>query len=171
MSLNCIVAMSDRLLGREARPRKMTSSGQQEVAGDTNSENTGETSRVAQAKLKFVSNFLEKVHVRTFVSPAASSSSSSSSHSSSWQEQLLPLVVTLRDCVREAVGKAQAAMTFVVLQGAASSTVSQGPAHVVQRRHAVLSQAVKQEMTLLSVKYVLPSKTLVTDFRMRRLGR
>lgn len=60
MSLNCIVAMSDRLLGREARPRKMTSSGQQEVAGDTNSENTGETSRVAQAKIKFVSNFLGK---------------------------------------------------------------------------------------------------------------
>ncbi|XP_041821254.1 type II inositol 3,4-bisphosphate 4-phosphatase-like [Chelmon rostratus] len=69
------------------------------------------------------------------------SASSSVSSASSWQEQLLPLVVTLRDCVREAVGKARAAMTFVVLQGAVSSTVSQGPAQIVQRRHAVFSQA------------------------------
>ncbi|XP_059211403.1 type II inositol 3,4-bisphosphate 4-phosphatase-like isoform X1 [Centropristis striata] len=68
-------------------------------------------------------------------------SSSSASSAASWQEQLLPLVVTLRDCVREAVGKARAAMTFVVLQGAAAATLAQGPPHVVQRRHAVFSQA------------------------------
>uniref|UniRef100_A0A8C9ZNM6 Type II inositol 3,4-bisphosphate 4-phosphatase n=1 Tax=Sander lucioperca TaxID=283035 RepID=A0A8C9ZNM6_SANLU len=67
--------------------------------------------------------------------------SSSSSSSSSWQEQLLPLVVTLRDCVREAAGKARAAMTFVVLQGAVAASVAQGPEHIVQRRHAVFSQA------------------------------
>ncbi|XP_060922548.1 type II inositol 3,4-bisphosphate 4-phosphatase-like [Limanda limanda] len=72
---------------------------------------------------------------------ATPSSSSSSSSSSSWQEQLLPLVVTLRDCVREAVAKARAAMTLVVLQGAVAPTVDQGPAQVVQRRHAVFSQA------------------------------
>uniref|UniRef100_A0A3B4FKQ7 Type II inositol 3,4-bisphosphate 4-phosphatase-like n=1 Tax=Pundamilia nyererei TaxID=303518 RepID=A0A3B4FKQ7_9CICH len=54
---------------------------------------------------------------------------------------LLPLVVTLRDCVREAVGKAQVAMTFVVLQEAVDVTVAQGPAHIAQRRHAVFSQA------------------------------
>ncbi|XP_054863920.1 type II inositol 3,4-bisphosphate 4-phosphatase-like isoform X2 [Amphiprion ocellaris] len=65
----------------------------------------------------------------------------SSSSSSCWQEQLLPLVLTLRDCVREAVNKARAAMTFVVLQGALSTTANQGPPHVVQRRHAVFSQA------------------------------
>lgn len=70
------------------------------------------------------------------------SSFSSSTCASSWQEQLLPLVVTLRDCVREAVDKAREAMTFVVLQGAVGLTVGQGPAHVVQRRHAVFSQAV-----------------------------
>ncbi|XP_078100378.1 type II inositol 3,4-bisphosphate 4-phosphatase-like isoform X2 [Sander vitreus] len=64
-----------------------------------------------------------------------------SSSSFSWQEQLLPLVVTLRDCVREAAGKAQAAMTFVVLQGAVAASVAQGPEHIVQRRHAVFSQA------------------------------
>ncbi|XP_076581069.1 type II inositol 3,4-bisphosphate 4-phosphatase-like isoform X2 [Chaetodon auriga] len=102
MSLNCIIAMGDRLQGREERPQEMTSSEQQE---------------------------------------AQSTASSSLSSASSWQEQLLPLVVTLRDCVREAVAKARAAMTFVVLQGAVSSTVSQGPAHIVQRRHAVFSQA------------------------------
>ncbi|XP_072232052.1 type II inositol 3,4-bisphosphate 4-phosphatase-like isoform X2 [Leuresthes tenuis] len=66
---------------------------------------------------------------------------SSSSSASSWQEQLLPLVVTLRDCVREAVTKARAAMTFVVLQGAVAATVSQGSEQIVQRRHAVFSQA------------------------------
>ncbi|XP_049923957.1 type II inositol 3,4-bisphosphate 4-phosphatase-like isoform X4 [Epinephelus moara] len=111
MSLNCIIAMGDRLQGREDRPREMTSSSeQQETTADTNSQNTA-------------------------------SSSSSSSSSSSWQEQLLPLVVTLRDCVREAVGKARAAMTFVVLQGAVATTIAQGPLHIVQRRHAVFSQA------------------------------
>ncbi|KAL6118299.1 inpp4b [Pungitius sinensis] len=87
VSLNCIVAMVDRLQGCEVTPS------QQEPAP------------------------------------------------SSWQEQLLPLVVTLRDCVREAVGKARAAMTFVLLQEAAATTVGQGPAHIVQRRHAVFSQA------------------------------
>uniref|UniRef100_A0A3Q3G0L0 Type II inositol 3,4-bisphosphate 4-phosphatase-like n=1 Tax=Kryptolebias marmoratus TaxID=37003 RepID=A0A3Q3G0L0_KRYMA len=60
---------------------------------------------------------------------------------SSPSEQLLPLVVTLRDCVREAVTKARAAMTFVVLQGALAATVAQGPVLIVQRRHAVFSQA------------------------------
>nr|XP_057923916.1 inositol polyphosphate 4-phosphatase type II-like isoform X2 [Doryrhamphus excisus] len=58
-----------------------------------------------------------------------------------WQEQLLPLVVTLRDCVREAVQRARTAMTFVVLQAAASATIAQGPAKLTQRRHAVFSQA------------------------------
>ncbi|XP_023202678.1 type II inositol 3,4-bisphosphate 4-phosphatase-like isoform X1 [Xiphophorus maculatus] len=67
-------------------------------------------------------------------------SPSSFSSSSSWQEQLLPLVVTLRDCVREAVTTARAAMTFVVLQGAVAATVARGPTQIVQRRHAVFSQ-------------------------------
>ncbi|XP_043954591.1 type II inositol 3,4-bisphosphate 4-phosphatase-like isoform X3 [Gambusia affinis] len=67
-------------------------------------------------------------------------SPSSFSSSSSWQEQLLPLVVTLRDCVREAVTTARAAMTFVVLQRAVAATVAQGPTQIVQRRHAVFSQ-------------------------------
>ncbi|XP_061921751.1 type II inositol 3,4-bisphosphate 4-phosphatase-like isoform X2 [Entelurus aequoreus] len=58
-----------------------------------------------------------------------------------WQEQLLPLVITLRDCVREAVQRAQAAMTFVVLQAAASATVVHGTANLTLRRHAVFSQA------------------------------
>ncbi|XP_054609191.1 type II inositol 3,4-bisphosphate 4-phosphatase-like isoform X3 [Dunckerocampus dactyliophorus] len=58
-----------------------------------------------------------------------------------WQEQLLPLVVTLRDCVREAVQRARTAMTFVVLQAVASDTIAQGPAKLAQRRHAVFSQA------------------------------
>uniref|UniRef100_UPI0037E7C572 type II inositol 3,4-bisphosphate 4-phosphatase-like isoform X2 n=1 Tax=Semicossyphus pulcher TaxID=241346 RepID=UPI0037E7C572 len=65
---------------------------------------------------------------------------SSSSSATSWQEQLLPLVVTLRDCVREAVCKARAAMTFVVLQGAVAFSVAQGPTQIVHRRHAVFSQ-------------------------------
>lgn len=35
-------------------------------------------------------------------------------------------------------------MTFVLLQGAAASTVTQGPAGIVQRRRAVFSQAVRK---------------------------
>ncbi|XP_063757114.1 type II inositol 3,4-bisphosphate 4-phosphatase-like isoform X2 [Eleginops maclovinus] len=96
MSLNCIIAMGDRLLGKEEE----TSSENQEVSGDENFQNTA-----------------------------------------SWQEQLLPLVVTLRDCVREAVLKARVAMTFVLLQAAAAGTVSEGTTHLVQRRQAVFSQA------------------------------
>uniref|UniRef100_UPI0037E9819E type II inositol 3,4-bisphosphate 4-phosphatase-like isoform X3 n=1 Tax=Semicossyphus pulcher TaxID=241346 RepID=UPI0037E9819E len=69
---------------------------------------------------------------------------SSSSSATSWQEQLLPLVVTLRDCVREAVCKARAAMTFVVLQGAVAFSVAQGPTQIVHRRHAVFSQGVRR---------------------------
>lgn len=45
--------------------------------------------------------------------------------------------------MREAVGKAQVAMTFVVLQEAVDVTVAQGPVHIAQRRHAVFSQAVR----------------------------
>ncbi|KAM7372683.1 hypothetical protein PAMP_009832 [Pampus punctatissimus] len=110
-SLNCIIAMVDRIKEQENRPQELTSSEQQEVTGNTNSENTGGIS------------------------------ASASSSAASWQEQLLPLVVTFRDCVREAMGKARAAMTFVVLQGAVASTVTQGPVQLVQRRHAVFSQA------------------------------
>lgn len=40
MSLNCIIAMSDRLLGREERPQQVTLSEQQEVTADTNSGET-----------------------------------------------------------------------------------------------------------------------------------
>ncbi|XP_041841105.1 type II inositol 3,4-bisphosphate 4-phosphatase-like isoform X3 [Melanotaenia boesemani] len=104
-SLNCIIAMVDRLQGRERSLSKSSSPG--ESRGEATPLNT--------------------------VSP--------SSFSASWQEQLLPLVVTLRDCVREAVTKARAAMTFVVLQGAVTATVAQGSAQMVQRRHAVFSQA------------------------------
>ncbi|XP_042372704.1 type II inositol 3,4-bisphosphate 4-phosphatase-like, partial [Plectropomus leopardus] len=39
MSLNCIIAMGDRLQGREERSQEVTSS-EQETAGDTNSQNT-----------------------------------------------------------------------------------------------------------------------------------
>ncbi|XP_075891429.1 type II inositol 3,4-bisphosphate 4-phosphatase-like isoform X3 [Nelusetta ayraudi] len=106
MSLNCIIVMSDRLLGREERPQQVTSSEQQEVKEDTNPQ-----------------------------------TSPSSPSAPSWQEQLLPLVVTLRDCVREAVGNAVPAMTYVILQEAAKATVSQGTVEIVHRRHAVFSQA------------------------------
>uniref|UniRef100_A0A1A8AGM6 Inositol polyphosphate-4-phosphatase, type II n=1 Tax=Nothobranchius furzeri TaxID=105023 RepID=A0A1A8AGM6_NOTFU len=106
-SLDCIMAMADRLQEREHLLRERSSPDPQESTADTKSQNAG----------------------------------SSSSSSSSWQEQLLPLVVTLRDCVREAVSKARAAMTFVVLQGALTATVAQGPERIVQRRHAVFSQA------------------------------
>ncbi|KAK5875486.1 hypothetical protein CesoFtcFv8_026565 [Champsocephalus esox] len=93
MSLNCIIAMGDRLLGKE----EVTSSENQE---SDHSQNTA-----------------------------------------SWQEQLLPLVVTLRDCVREAELKARVAMTFVMMQAAAAMTVSEGTTNIAQRRHAAFSQA------------------------------
>uniref|UniRef100_A0A6Q2XVC6 Inositol polyphosphate-4-phosphatase type II B n=1 Tax=Esox lucius TaxID=8010 RepID=A0A6Q2XVC6_ESOLU len=58
---------------------------------------------------------------------------------SPWHEHLLPLVITLRECVCEAVDRARSAMTFVLLQGAATQA-SQGLA-VTHRRDAVFSQA------------------------------
>lgn len=63
--------------------------------------------------------------------------------SSSWQELLLPLVVTFRDCVREAVGKVQTAVIFVRLQRLLPLTKPHGFTELVQRRHAVFSQAVR----------------------------
>ncbi|KAF3837525.1 hypothetical protein F7725_004989, partial [Dissostichus mawsoni] len=89
MSLNCIIAMGDRLLGKE----EVTSSENQE---SDHSQNTGAAA---------------------------------------------PLVVTLRDCVREAKLKARVAMTFVMMQAAAAMTVSEGTTNIVQRRHAAFSQA------------------------------
>uniref|UniRef100_A0A3B4WAF8 Type II inositol 3,4-bisphosphate 4-phosphatase-like n=1 Tax=Seriola lalandi dorsalis TaxID=1841481 RepID=A0A3B4WAF8_SERLL len=89
---------------------------------------------------RLVRSVIKAEKLKRCPSPPASPSRSSSS-ASSWQEQLLPLVVTLRDCVREAVVKARAAMTFVILQGAVAPTVGRGPVQIVQRRHAVFSQA------------------------------
>ncbi|XP_013877948.1 type II inositol 3,4-bisphosphate 4-phosphatase [Austrofundulus limnaeus] len=111
-SLDCIMIMVDRLQERERHLQEQTSLEPQESTLDTKPQNT-----------------------------APPPSSSSSSSSSSRQEQLLPLVVTLRDCVREAATKARAATTFMVLQGALAATVAQGPTQVLQRRHAVFSQA------------------------------
>uniref|UniRef100_A0A8C6S6J5 Type II inositol 3,4-bisphosphate 4-phosphatase-like n=1 Tax=Neogobius melanostomus TaxID=47308 RepID=A0A8C6S6J5_9GOBI len=99
-SLNCIIAMVDRLKEKEDAPK----------ATDQQDTNSG--------------------------------APPSPSCPLSWQEQLLPLVVTLRDCVREAASQARAAMTFVLLQGAAAATVGQGPELLVQRHHAVFSQAI-----------------------------
>lgn len=58
------------------------------------------------------------------------------------QELLLPLVVTFRDCVREAVGKARTVVMLVLLQGSLPLTAPSGFTELVQRRHAVFSQAV-----------------------------
>lgn len=106
MSINCIIAMVDRLREKDHQLQQPKPSDEE----DPNCSNYS-------------------------VPPSPSSSALS------WQEQLLPLVVTLRDCVREAVGQACAAMTFVLLQGAASATVGQGSAQLLQRHHAVFSQA------------------------------
>ncbi|XP_015200093.2 type II inositol 3,4-bisphosphate 4-phosphatase isoform X2 [Lepisosteus oculatus] len=56
-----------------------------------------------------------------------------------WQEQLYPLVVTLKDCVTEVVDRARKSMTFVLLQEAACS-IPQGLL-LKQRRDLVFSQA------------------------------
>ena len=57
------------------------------------------------------------------------------------QDQLLPLVVTLRECVREASQKARAAMSVVLLQEALASSHHHTPL-LTHRRDAVFSQAV-----------------------------
>ncbi|KAG9347093.1 hypothetical protein JZ751_006020 [Albula glossodonta] len=57
-----------------------------------------------------------------------------------WQEQIYPLVVTLKDCVTEVVDRATKSMTFVLLQEAACS-IPQG-LFLKQRRDVVFSQAV-----------------------------
>ncbi|CAL8237993.1 unnamed protein product [Merluccius merluccius] len=56
------------------------------------------------------------------------------------QDQLLPLVVTLRECVREASQKARAAMSVVLLQEALASSHHHTPL-LTHRRDAVFSQA------------------------------
>ncbi|KAI1883636.1 hypothetical protein AGOR_G00233610 [Albula goreensis] len=56
-----------------------------------------------------------------------------------WQEQIYPLVVTLKDCVTEVVDRATKSMTFVLLQEAACS-IPQG-LFLKQRRDIVFSQA------------------------------
>ncbi|KAJ8262171.1 hypothetical protein GJAV_G00163310 [Gymnothorax javanicus] len=56
-----------------------------------------------------------------------------------WQEQMYPLVVTLKECVTEVVNHATKSMTFVLLQEAACS-IPQG-LFLKQRRDIVFSQA------------------------------
>ncbi|CAF90642.1 unnamed protein product, partial [Tetraodon nigroviridis] len=69
-----------------------------------------------------------------------------------WQELLLPLVVTFRDCVREAVGRVRTAVTFVLLQGTLPLTAPPGFTEIVQRRHAVFSQALSAAVCGLTLK-------------------
>ncbi|KAK6493174.1 type II inositol 3,4-bisphosphate 4-phosphatase isoform X1 [Huso huso] len=96
MSLNCIIAMVDRLLEHE--------NNNQEAGADP-----------SQADVI-------------------------TSHTNGdWHEQLYPLVVTLKDCVKEVVDRAQKSMAFVLLQEAACS-IPQG-LFLKQRRDVVFSQA------------------------------
>ncbi|XP_055085172.1 type II inositol 3,4-bisphosphate 4-phosphatase-like [Periophthalmus magnuspinnatus] len=122
-SLNCIIALVDRLKEKQGSPKPPD-------PRDSNPHNK-----------------------------RAPSSSSSPSSSLSWQEQLLPLVVTLRDCVREAVSKARAAMTFVLLQGAAADTVGQGSEQLVQRQHGVFSQT----LTAVTSAFILKLHNSLDD--------
>ncbi|XP_064817710.1 type II inositol 3,4-bisphosphate 4-phosphatase-like, partial [Oncorhynchus masou masou] len=114
MSLNCIIAMVDRLQERENRKQEVTSQTQNDVT--TTSHNTDTSRAPWQASLAPLPD-----------------------PSPSWQEQLLPLVVTLKECVSDAVERARCAMTFVLLQGAAASAC-RGQA-LTHRRDAVFSQA------------------------------
>lgn len=115
LSLNCIIAMVDRLQERENRKQEVTSQTQNDVT--TTSHNTDPSRAPWQASL----------------APLPDPSPSP------WQEQLVPLVVTLKECVCEAVARARCAMTFVLLQGAAASACH-GQA-LTHRRDAVFSQA------------------------------
>ncbi|XP_062311942.1 type II inositol 3,4-bisphosphate 4-phosphatase-like [Osmerus eperlanus] len=90
-SLNCIVAMVDRLQERDHTPQEVTSEGSTD-----NTKNTG------------------------------------------WRDQLLPLVVTLQDCVGEAEAWARPAVTAFLLQGEHRCCPG---APITQRRDAVFSQA------------------------------
>ncbi|XP_042168714.1 type II inositol 3,4-bisphosphate 4-phosphatase-like [Oncorhynchus tshawytscha] len=114
MSLNCIIAMVDRLQERENRKQEVTSQTQNDVT--TTSHNTDPSRAPWQASLAPLPD----------LSPL-------------WQEQLLPLVVTLKECVSDAVERARCAMTFVLLQGAAASACHGQP--LTHRRDAVFSQA------------------------------
>ncbi|KAJ8403627.1 hypothetical protein AAFF_G00349530 [Aldrovandia affinis] len=95
-SLNCIIAMVDRL--QEHDNNNQESSSDQTLADVITSHNPGD-----------------------------------------WQEQIYPLVVTLKDCVAEVVDRATKSMTFVLLQEAACS-IPQG-LFLKQRRDIVFSQA------------------------------
>ncbi|TNM93922.1 hypothetical protein fugu_002098 [Takifugu bimaculatus] len=72
--------------------------------------------------------------------------------SSSWQELLLPLVVTFRDCVREALGEVRTAVMFVLLQRSLPSNAPHGFPELLQRRHAVFSQALSAAVCGITLK-------------------
>ncbi|KAM6949242.1 type II inositol 3,4-bisphosphate 4-phosphatase-like [Aplochiton taeniatus] len=82
--------------------------------------------------------------------PNSSHSSPTACGGCSWREHLLPLVVTLRQCVREAVLQARTAMTFVLLQGAAADRPLS--AQLTHRRDAVFSQALCSVVSAVVLK-------------------
>ncbi|XP_036842972.1 type II inositol 3,4-bisphosphate 4-phosphatase-like isoform X2 [Oncorhynchus mykiss] len=159
MSLNCIIAMVDRLQEREHRKQEVTSQTQNDVT--TTSQNTDPSCSPWQASLAPLPDS-SRAPWQASLAPLPDSSRSpwqaslaplpDSSRAPwqaslaplpdpfpSWQEQLLPLVVTLKECVSDAVERARCAMTFVLLQGAAASACH-GQA-LTHRRDAVFSQA------------------------------
>ncbi|KAJ0006154.1 hypothetical protein NQD34_013427 [Periophthalmus magnuspinnatus] len=153
-SLNCIIALVDRLKEKQGSPKPPD-------PRDSNPHNKGDALIYTRLTSNHVFHKCVDIllHLNTLVSTGAPSSSSSPSSSLSWQEQLLPLVVTLRDCVREAVSKARAAMTFVLLQGAAADTVGQGSEQLVQRQHGVFSQT----LTAVTSAFILKLHNSLDD--------
>ncbi|XP_055757349.1 type II inositol 3,4-bisphosphate 4-phosphatase-like [Salvelinus fontinalis] len=130
MSLNCIIAMVDRLQERENRKQEVTSQTQNDVT--TTKHNTDPSRSPWQASLAHLPD-PSRAPWQASLAPLPDPSPSP------WQEQLLPLVVTLKECVCDAVEGARCAMTFVLLQGAAASACH-GQA-LTHRRDAVFSQA------------------------------
>ncbi|XP_043530084.1 type II inositol 3,4-bisphosphate 4-phosphatase isoform X3 [Chiloscyllium plagiosum] len=90
--------------------------------------------------IAMVDRLLEQVDIeqQCKVEPSAVNQITSSA-SDDWYEGLYPLVVTLKDCVKEVIDRAKKAMVFVLLQDCGSN-ISQALA-LHQRRDVVFSQA------------------------------
>ncbi|XP_043829066.1 inositol polyphosphate 4-phosphatase type II isoform X2 [Dromiciops gliroides] len=123
-SLNCIIAMVDRLLEKDGAISGGSSSGGGGGGGSSDSAvDGGGSSNTKEAEQD----------------PSASTDPITAQKSEDWYEQLYPLIITLKDCMGDVVNRAKQSLTFVLLQELACSLPQ--CLMLTLRRDVVFSQA------------------------------